>query len=57
MVDTGATFTVIPANILEELGVSRAEQETFTLADGSARGLSIGYATMELQDHTAPVNR
>ena len=55
VVDTGASFTVIPAHVLDELGISRAEQETFTIADGSRHDLAIGYATVELLDYTAVV--
>ena len=54
VVDTGASFTVIPAHILDELGIVRAEQETFILADGSLHNLSIGNATIELQGAVAP---
>ena len=55
VVDTGASFTVIPAHILDELGIARAEQERFILADGSLHNLSIGNATIELQGYAAPV--
>ena len=55
VVDTGASFTVIPAHILDELGISRVEQERFILADGSEHNLAIGNATIQLQDYTASV--
>ena len=55
VVDTGASFTVIPAYILDELGITRAEQERFILADGSLHNLSIGNATIELQGYVAPI--
>lgn len=53
VVDTGASFTVIPAPILDELGIARAEREEFSLADGSVHNLDIGYARVELQGYTA----
>lgn len=49
VVDTGASYTIIPAPILDELGVEREETLTFSFADGSRRELSIGWAEMELQ--------
>ena len=55
MVDTGASFTVIPAHILDELGISRVEQERFILADGSEHNLAIGDATIQLQGYTKTV--
>ena len=55
VVDTGASFTVIPAHILDELGITRAEQERFILADGSLHNLAIGNAEIELQGYVASV--
>ena len=48
LVDTGASYTMAPASILEELGVQREATETFILADGSRREMSIGLVNMEL---------
>ena len=55
VIDTGATFTVIPAPVLDELGISRAESALFSLADGSVQELPIGFAMLKLQGHTAPI--
>ncbi len=55
LVDTGASYTVIPAQILDELGIERDETELFSLADGSVHELAIGWADMELQGRTRPV--
>ena len=49
LVDTGASYTLVPAAILEELGVERFETRTFTLADGSRREFGLGWAEMELE--------
>ena len=49
LVDTGASYTLVPAAILEELGIARFETRTFTLADGSRRELALGWAEMELE--------
>ena len=48
LVDTGASYTMIPASILEELGIEREDTETFNLADGSRRDYDLGFARMEL---------
>lgn len=49
LVDTGASYTVIPAQILDELGVEREETLLFSFANGSRQELPIGLAEMELQ--------
>ena len=49
LVDTGASYTLVPASILEELGIERFETRTFSLADGSRRELALGWAEMELE--------
>jgi clan AA aspartic protease len=55
LVDTGASYTLVPASILEELGIEREYSETFTLADGSKRELSVGRLDMELEGMTRNV--
>ncbi len=47
-IDTGASFTVIPEAILDELGVARGELLLFSLADESLQERNTGYAQMEL---------
>ena len=49
VVDTGASYTVIPAQILDELGVEREETLLFSFADGFRRELPIALADIELQ--------
>ena len=49
LVDTGASYTQIPASILDELGAEREQTLTFNLADGSKRELYIGLVIMELE--------
>ena len=56
LVDTGASYSLIPASILEELGIERAEPRMFSLADGSTQELSIGFAEMELEGRVCPVH-
>ena len=55
LVDTGASYTLVPASILEELSIERVESRVFSLADGSRQELSIGWAVMELDGHRSPV--
>ena len=42
LVDTGATFTIVPAEILSALGVERSKRGEFELADGSLRSFDLG---------------
>ena len=55
LVDTGASFTVIPMDILDALGIERDETELFSLADGSVQELDIGWADMVLEGRTRSV--
>ena len=55
LVDTGASYTQIPASILDELGIERERTRVFTVADGSKRELSVGWVRMELQGQSASV--
>ena len=54
-VDTGASYTVIPEHILDDLDIPRDEVELFSLADGSVQELAIGRAEMELDGRTRDV--
>ena len=49
VVDTGASYTVIPSQILDELGIEREGTRVFSLADGSRQEFPIGWAEIELQ--------
>ena len=55
IVDTGASYTVVPATILDALGVEREQSINFTLADGSKREMDIGWTQMELEGRTGHV--
>ena len=56
LVDTGASYTLIPASILEELGIERVESRVFSLADGSRQELFVGWVEMELEGQTDQVS-
>ena len=49
VVDTGASYTVVPAPILDELEIERERTVNFTLADGSQRRMDVGWVQMELE--------
>ena len=42
LVDTGASYTALPASLLRDLGVAPAEQRPFILADGRQVQLDMG---------------
>ena len=56
LVDTGASYTLVPASILEELGVERLRSRVFSLADGSRRELFMDWVEMELEGQTDQVS-
>jgi predicted aspartyl protease len=53
IVDTGATFTVVPANILSELGVVPNRRVRFRLADGSRLDRDVGETMVRVLDYQA----
>lgn len=55
LVDTGASYTVIPAGVLEELGVTPLRSVRVRYADGSFAELGLGEAQMELEGMTSTV--
>ena len=48
LVDTGASYSMIPAAILDDLDIGRVQTLTFRLANGSTRDLDMGWSDMEL---------
>ncbi len=52
LVDTGATFTVVPASILERLGVARADMARMRLADDRVIERDIGETRVRLEGKT-----
>ena len=57
MVDTGATFTVLPSAQLERLGVQVRRKARFRIANGSVLELNVGETVVRLygQTITTPV--
>ena len=55
VVDTGASYTLVPEAMLDELGIERLQSKLFSLADGSRVELSLGWVEMELEGETGHV--
>lgn len=57
LVDSGATYTVVPADILNRLGIKPQREETFSLADGSIIKRKVGSALYEFEgkESAAPI--
>lgn len=56
MVDTGALYSIIPAPILDEMGIARDKSELFSLADGSTIEMSIGLALLGINGRARTVH-
>ena len=53
LVDTGATYTVLPMDVLVKLGIEQESQRSFELGDDRVVEYPIGYARLRLsEDHT-----
>ena len=57
LVDSGATYTVVPADILNRLGIKPQREEGFSLADGSIIKRKVGSALYEFEgkESAAPI--
>jgi len=57
LVDSGATYTVVPADVLNKLGIKPQGIEEFVLADGKIIKRKVGNALYEFQgiERAAPV--
>ena len=54
LVDTGATYTWIPRDLLEGLGVTPEEQQSFVLADGREVEYPIAISYIRIGSRTRP---
>ncbi|MSQ14279.1 MAG: hypothetical protein EXR50_00220 [Dehalococcoidia bacterium] len=48
LVDTTASYTLVPASLLTRMGVNRDERWPFTLADDSIVGMDIGHTQVRI---------
>lgn len=57
LVDSGATYTVVPEGTLKKIGIKPAGEEQFSLADGRIITRKVGSALYEYQgiERAAPV--
>lgn len=57
LVDSGATYTVVPEETLKKLGIKVAGEEEFSLADGRIIKRKVGNALYEYQgqERAAPI--
>ncbi len=54
MVDTGASYTIVPAHLLKDLGVSPMEKISLMLADGRPVEYDIGEARATIDGRSIP---
>jgi clan AA aspartic protease len=50
LVDSGALFSVLPASVLDALGVVRKHRQEFTLADGTHVAYDVGEVSFAVGD-------
>ena len=55
LVDTGASYLVVPRSILSAVGVRVAERRQFTLADGREVEMDVGAVSLRLDGRSFPV--
>lgn len=48
LVDTGASYTVVPRDVLARLGVQATESDSFILADGSQRQYDMAWVQVRI---------
>jgi predicted aspartyl protease len=53
-VDSGAIYSVVPAQVLRAIDVEPQGRETFWLADGRKVKRDVGWALFEIEDRRAP---
>ena len=54
LVDSGATYTLLPRPFLERLAVPVTGSESFVLADGTEHDLSVGIGWVRIEDRIRP---
>ena len=52
MVDTGASYTIVPGSLLEQLGVTPIDKVRLTLADGSHVEFELGEAIATVNERS-----
>ena len=52
--DTGASYSILPASMLRRLGIEPYGAISLTLADGSVKEYELGHATAKIDGNSAP---
>jgi len=55
LVDTGATVTLVPANVLNDLGIAATGEETVVLENGDKGVRKVAHVYLEIKSHGAVV--
>ena len=56
LVDTGASYAMIPAAVMAELGIEPEQTKWFRLANGDVQDFPVGRSDIELQGHVENVH-
>lgn len=54
VVDTGATYPVVPRGLADDLGIHPSERRIFTLADGTRLSRDMGWAGLSYDGRSTP---
>ena len=54
VVETGATYRVVPRGLADDLGIHPSERRTFTLGDGTRRSRDMGWAGLSYDRRSTP---
>lgn len=54
LIDTGASYTVIPEKFVKKLGLLAMKTQEFSLADGTVIKRKLGYAMVEINGDKSP---
>ena len=54
VVDTGATYPVVPRGLADDLGIHPSERRIFTLADGTRLSRDVGWAGLSYDGRSTP---
>ncbi len=54
LIDTGATYTWIPSDVLQRVGVAPEEKRPFIMADGTEREYDIAWARVRIDGRSQP---
>ena len=54
LVDTGASYTVVPARFAKKLGLKVDRKQKFSLADGTIMERGLGFAVVEIEGKKEP---